>query len=118
MGLFLDPDDPDLGNAAASLTRIYDQQAAAAAADGSTVTYRVKKKYFYVLSGNFKNKADQDTTYYERVAISPRCPHIFNRFQITYPKSKEDELSKFVTRLSRSLRATCQGDDAVPAKAH
>ena len=66
-----------------------------------------------MLSGQFK-----DTTYYERMAISPRCPHVFNRFRITYPKSKERELSKFVTRLSLSLRATCQGEDAAPGNKH
>jgi hypothetical protein len=112
-GTFSDPDDPDLGNAAASITRFYDDEVAETLAAGSTITYRVKKKHFYVLSGHFA-----DTTYYERVAISPRCPHVFNRFRITYPKSKEGELSKFVTRLSRSLQATCQGDDAVPNNTH
>ena len=56
----------------------------------------------------------KDTTYYERYAISPRCPNVFSTFRITYPKSKERELSKFVTRLSRSLQSTCQGEDSFP----
>jgi hypothetical protein len=109
------PHDPALGNAAAAISRIYDHKAAETLAGGSTITYGVKKKHFYVLAGHFKDKVDQDTTYYERYAISPRCPHVFSSLRITYPKSKERELSKFVTRLSRSLRSTCQGEDSSPA---
>jgi hypothetical protein len=104
-----DPDDPDLRNAAAAIRRIYDHEVAETLATGSTITYSVKKKNFYVLAGHFA-----DTTYYERMTISPRCPHVFNSLRITYRKSKERELSKFVTRLSRSLRATCQGEDSFP----
>ena len=109
-----DPDDPDLANAAAAISRIYDHEVAETLATGSAITYRMKKKDFYVLAGHFKDKAGQDTTYYERYTISPRCPHVFSSFRIIYPKSKERELSKFVTRLSRSLRATCQGEDSFP----
>jgi hypothetical protein len=109
---FLNADDPDILNAAAAISRIYDYDTAETVASGSTITYSVKKKHFYVLSGHFQGKIDQDTTftYYDRYLISPRCPHVFNSLRITYPKSKERELDKFVTRLSRSLRATCQGD--------
>jgi len=76
------------------------------------ITYRMKKKYFYVLSGPFKDKNDQDRIFYDRFTISPRCPDVFSTFTVTYPKSKERELSKFVTRLSHSLRSTCQGESS------
>lgn len=109
-----DPDDPDLKNAVAAISRIYDRDVADTLADKIPITYRVKKKHFYMLAGHFKDKAGQDTTYYERYTISPRCPHVFSTFRITYPESKEGELSKFVTRLSRSLRSTCQGEDSFP----
>lgn len=104
-----DPDDPAAGNAAAALRRIYDHEAREELAAGNTITYRVRKKDFYVLSGH-----SADNTYYERMTISPRCPHVFNSVRIFYPKSKGRELSQFVTRLSRSLRATCEGVDAAP----
>jgi hypothetical protein len=107
-----DPDNPALGNAAASISRIYDHETAETLAAGNSITYSVKKKYFYVLSGHFKDDAAHDTTYYDRYTISPRCPQVFSSLRITYPKSKEREMSKFVTRLSRSLRSTCEGDDA------
>ena len=108
-----DPDHPALGNAAAALRRIYDHEAREEVGAGNTITYRVKKKDFYVLSGH-----SADNTYYERMAISPRCPHVLNSVRIFYPKSKGRELSQFVTRLSRSLQATCQGEDAAPDDIH
>ena len=46
-----DPDDPDLRDAAAAISRIYDHEVAETLATGSTITYSVKKKDFYVLAG-------------------------------------------------------------------
>lgn len=58
MVFIADPDDPDLKNAAA-IGRIYDHDVTETLAAGSTITYRVKKKDFYVLAGHFKDKAGQ-----------------------------------------------------------
>lgn len=109
-----DSDDRDIKKTAAVINRIYDREVAETLAAESTITYRVKKKDFYVLAGDFKDKAGEDMIYYERFTISPRCPLVSSTFRLTYPKAKERELSKFVTRLSHSLRSTCQGVDSLP----
>jgi hypothetical protein len=46
-------------------------------------------------------------TYYERVAISPACPDVFNAIRLKYPQAIERELDRLVTRVSSSLRAVC-----------
>src|SRR5687767_6406294 len=60
-----DPDHPDLRDAAAAISRIYDYKLAGTLAGGSAITYRVKKTDSYVLAGHFRDKAGQDTAYYE-----------------------------------------------------
>ena len=109
-----DPHDPDaFKNAASAVRRVYEHQVAGTLAEGDmTITYRAKKKYFYVVAGHYKGPAGEDKIYYDRYTVSPNCPHVFSSARITYPRSKERELGKFVTRTSRSLRSTCSGEDA------
>lgn len=89
-----------------SISHLFDDAVAGTIKKKGTVTYSVKKDEFYVISGNFG-----DNTYYERVTISPRCPAIFNGFRIFHPKTLERSLDTVVTRMSNSLRATCQSEE-------
>lgn len=73
---------------------------------GGSVDCSVRKDDFYVISGVFDKNV-----YYERLTISAKCPPIFNSLRIFYPSSMERRLDGLVTRMSRSLRATCQGGD-------
>jgi hypothetical protein len=101
---------PDANNhVEPSIKHLFDEEVADTKANGGTITYSVRKKQFYVVSGTFG-----DNTFYERLTISPRCPAIFNAMRAFSPTAREREIDKLVTRLSRSLRATCQGDDAAP----
>ena len=87
-----------------SISQLFDKAVSETIQKGGTVTYSVKKDEFYVISGNFG-----DDTYYERTTISPRCPGIFSSFRIFHPQTLERSLDELVTRMSKSLRATCQG---------
>jgi hypothetical protein len=89
-----------------SISHLFDDAVADTIQKNGTVTYSVKKDEFYVISGNFG-----DNTYYERMTISPSCPAIFNGFRIFHPKALERSLDRVVTRMSNSLRATCQGEE-------
>lgn len=87
-----------------SISQLFDNEVAQTIQKNGTVTYSVKKDEFYVISGNFG-----DNTYYERMTISSRCPAIYNGLRIFHPKVFERALDGLVTRMSNSLRATCQG---------
>lgn len=89
-----------------SISHLFDDAVADTIKKEGTVTYSVKKDEFFVISGNFG-----DNTYYERMTISPRCPAIFNGFRIFHPRALERSLDRVVTRMSNSLRATCQGEE-------
>ena len=89
-----------------SISQIFDNAVAETIQKGGTVAYSVKKDEFYVISGYFR-----DNTYYERMIISPRCSAIYNKFRIFHPKAIERSLDGLVTRISKSLRATCQGEE-------
>ena len=93
-------------NVRKSISQIFDNAVAETIQKGGTVTYSVKKDDFYVISGNFG-----DNTYYERMTISPRCSAIYNNFRIFHPKMIERSLDGLVTRMSKSLHATCQGEE-------
>jgi hypothetical protein len=69
---------------------------------GGSVTYSLRRDDFYVISGTLGA-----TVYYERVAISPVCPDVFNAIRVKYPQAIEQELDRLVTRVSLSLRAAC-----------
>jgi hypothetical protein len=87
-----------------SVSQLFDDAISQTLEKGGTVDYSVRKDDFYVISGAFGKDV-----YYERRTISARCPAIFNSLRIFYPKSLERSLDRLVTKMSRSLRATCQG---------
>jgi hypothetical protein len=70
------------------------------------ITYKVKKDNFFVLSGVVANN-----TYYERLNISPSCPTGFSALRVFHRKSLTSRLNRLVTRMSLSLRATCQAEE-------
>jgi hypothetical protein len=89
-----------------TISKMFDNAVAETSQKNGTVSYSVKKDDFYVISGKFGND-----TYYERVNISPNCPAIFNSVRIFHPSSLERTLDGLVTRMSKSLRATCRGEE-------
>jgi hypothetical protein len=91
-------------NVDASIKYLFDKAVDETKAANGLMTYSMRKKQFYVISGHFG-----DNTFYERMIISPKCPAIFNSVRVFSPKAREREIDKLVTRLSLSLRATCQG---------
>jgi hypothetical protein len=93
-------------NVDASIKSLFDKAVDETRAANGSVTYNVRKKQFYVISGHFDGN-----TFYERMIISPKCPAIFNSVRVFSPKAREREIDKLVTRLSLSLRATCQGGE-------
>jgi hypothetical protein len=98
---------PDaINNVQSSISQLFDDAIAETLQKGGTVDYSVRKDDFYVISGMFDKNV-----YYERLTISAKCPAIFNSLRIFYPSSMERRLDGLVTRMSRSLRATCQGGD-------
>jgi hypothetical protein len=93
-------------NVQSSISQLFDDAIAQTLQKDGTVDYSVRKDDFYVISGMFDKNV-----YYERLIISAKCPAIFNSLRIFYPSSMERRLDGLVTRMSRSLRATCQGGD-------
>jgi hypothetical protein len=93
-------------NVQSSISQLFDDAIAQTLQKDGTVDYSVRKDDFYVISGMFDKNV-----YYERLTISAKCPGIFNSLRIFYPSSMERRLDGLVTRMSRSLRATCQGDE-------
>jgi hypothetical protein len=93
-------------NVEASIKHFFDADIAQTKANEGTITYSVRKKQFYVVSGHFG-----ENTFYERMTISPRCPAIFNSVRIFSPKARGREIDNLVTRMSLSLRATCRGEE-------
>ena len=85
-----------------SIAALHDEAMAATRQKGGRVTYSVRRNDFYVISGTLG-----PAVYYERVAISPACPDVFNAIRVTYPQAIEHALDGLVTRVSLSLRATC-----------
>jgi len=71
-----------------------------------TVEYSVRRDSFYVISGNLGKNS-----FYERLTISDKCPAIFNSVRIFHPKRLEGRLHQLTTRLSKSLKATCTGEE-------
>ena len=90
------------GSADLSIAALHDQAMAETRQKGGRVTYSVRRSDFYVISGTLG-----PTVYYERVAISPACPGVFNAIRVTYPEAIEQELDAIVSRVSLSLRAMC-----------
>ena len=89
-----------------SISILFDKAVVDTTSQNGTVTYSVRKDDFYVLSGNIG-----PNTYYERMMISSECPAIFNSLRVSYPQTLERSLNSLVTRMSRSLRATCSGEE-------
>ena len=89
-----------------SIAMLFERRVAETVEKKGTVTYSVKNPDFYVISGNFNGD-----TYYERLTISAECPAIFSAVRIFHPTSLERSLDGVVTRMSRSFRATCQGEE-------
>jgi hypothetical protein len=81
---------------------LHDQAVAQTWSRGGKVTYSVRHHDFYVISGTLG-----PMVYYERLAISPACPDVFDAIRVKYPQTIERELDPLVTRLSMSLRAIC-----------
>jgi hypothetical protein len=92
-----------------SVSKLFDDAISQTLQKDGTVDYSVRKDDFYVISGAFGKNV-----YYERLTISAKCAAIFNSLRIFYPKSLERSLDGLVTKMSRSLRATCQGGDVEP----
>jgi hypothetical protein len=93
-----------------SISFLFDKAVSDTIAKNGTVTYSLRKRNFYVISGRFGND-----TYYERLTISPECPAIFNAIRIFYPAALERNLDATVSRISLSLGPTCAGEEG-PAK--
>jgi hypothetical protein len=85
-----------------SIASLHQQAVAETRQKGGNVTYSIRHNEFYVISGNLGTMV-----YYERVAISPACPDVFNAIRVKYPQAIERELDPLVTRVSSSLRAVC-----------
>ena len=89
-----------------SVSLLFDKAITETLEKRGTVEYSVKKDEFYVISGRFGNDM-----YYERLTVSPNCPAIFNSFRIFHPGHLEKTLDVLVTRMSKSLTATCKGEE-------
>ena len=85
-----------------SIASLHGQAIAETEQKGGDVTYSVQRDDFYVISGTIGS-----SVYYERVAISPACPDVFDAVRLTYPQALERALDPLVTRVSLSLRAVC-----------
>ena len=90
------------GGAGKTIAALHDQAMEETRRKGGSVTYAVRRNDFYVISGTLGS-----TVYYERVAISPACPDVFNAIRVRYPQAIEQQLDRLVTRVSLSLRAVC-----------
>jgi len=88
-----------------SIARLFDTAVDNAHRKNGAITYKVKKDNFFVLSG-----VVDDNTYYERLNISPSCPAGFSALRVFHRKSLTSRLNRLVTRMSLSLRATCQAE--------
>jgi hypothetical protein len=86
-----------------SVARLFDTAVDNAVRKHGAITYKVKKDNFFVLSGVVDNN-----TYYERLNVSPSCPDDFSALRVFHRKSLTSRLNHLVTRMSLSLRATCQ----------
>ena len=95
------PDD-----ARQSIARLFDTAVDNAHRKNGAITYKVKKDNFFVLSGVVDNN-----TYYERLNISPSCPAGFSALRVFHRQSLTSRLNRLVTRMSLSLRATCQAEE-------
>jgi hypothetical protein len=91
------------GDARRSVARLFDTAVDNAIRKHGAITYKVKKDNFFVLSG-----VVDDNTYYERLNVSPSCPDGFGALRVFHRKSLTSRLNHLVTRMSLSLRATCQ----------
>ena len=89
-----------------SIARLFDTAVDNAHRKNGAITYKVKKDNFFVLSG-----VVDDNTYYERLNISPSCPAGFSALRVFHRKSLTSRLNRLVTRMSLSLRATCQAEE-------
>ena len=89
-----------------SIARLFDTAVDNAHRKNGAITYKVKKDNFFVLSGVVDNN-----TYYERLNISPSCPSGFSALRVFHRKSLTSRLNRLVTRMSLSLRATCQAEE-------
>jgi hypothetical protein len=89
-----------------SVARLFDTAVDNARRKNGAITYKVKKDNFFVLSG-----VVDDNTYYERLNVSPSCPDGFAALRVFHRKSLTSRLDKLVTRMSLSLRATCQSQE-------
>ena len=89
-----------------SISQLFDDAVAETLQQSGTITYSIKKDEFYVISGNFG-----DNGYYERMTISSTCPAIYNSVRVFYPNRLDLLLNTLVTRLSKSLSATCKGEE-------
>jgi len=89
-----------------SIARLFDTAVDNAIRKNGAITYKVKKDNFFVLSGVVDNN-----TYYERLNISPSCPSGFSALRVFHRKSLTSRLNRLVTRMSLSLRATCQAEE-------
>jgi hypothetical protein len=89
-----------------SVARLFDTAVDNAIRKNGAITYKVKKDNFFVLSG-----VVDDNTYYERLNVSPSCPDGFAALRVFHRKSLTSRLNKLVTRMSLSLRATCQSQE-------
>jgi len=89
-----------------SVARLFDTSVDNAIRKNGAITYKVKRDNFFVLSGVVDNN-----TYYERLNVSPSCPDGFSALRVFHRKSLTSRLNKLVTRMSLSLRATCQSQE-------
>jgi len=89
-----------------TISHLFDNTVAETRQKNGTVEYSVKEGNFYVISGQFGNN-----TYYERLTVSSECPAIFNALRIFYPRNIEKDLDYLVTRMSKTLTATCKGEE-------
>jgi hypothetical protein len=89
-----------------SVARLFDTAVDNARRKNGAITYKVKKDNFFVLSG-----VVDDNTYYERLNVSPSCPDGFASLRVFHRKLLTSRLNNLVTRMSLSLRATCQSQE-------
>lgn len=89
-----------------SVARLFDTAVDNARRKNGAITYKVKKDNFFVLSG-----VVDDNTYYERLNVAPSCPEGFAALRVFHRKSLTSRLNSLVTRMSLSLRATCQSQE-------
>ncbi len=89
-----------------TISHLFDNAVAETLQKNGTVEYSVKKGDFYVISGQFGNN-----TYYERLTVSSDCTAIYNALRIFYPRNIEKDLDYLITRMSKTLTATCKGEE-------